>query len=137
MSLALPSNITNVTALVTKAGKTVGSRVVFGSDAKASDVKAALAKTGLKGNELKLKVNEVLTGRTPLAWAEHDAMTSAIRSAGFVPDYMDARKSSAAVRFVKPAEVKVKQTEAQKRADALALLGLSEEEVAALLNKKG
>ena len=107
-ALVIPAAIQNtrVTALVSAKGKTIGTRIVFGGEVKASEVKAALKAQDkkLKGNDLTKKVNEVLSGRTTLAWAEHEAMVSAIRSAGYQPDSTDVRKTGATVRFVKPSE---------------------------------
>lgn len=121
-ALVLPSNITSdrVSALVSKKGNTYGSRIVFGSAVRATDVKAELKKAdkSLKGSALTKRVNEVLTGKTTLAWAEHEVMVSAMRSAGYQPDSMDVRKSGGTVRFVKPAEPKADVSEAIAAKDA-------------------
>lgn len=109
-AMTIPSTINNgqVTELTTAKGKVVGTRIVFGGENRASDVKAALKKADskLKGAELTKKVNEVLTGRNTLAWAEYEVSVSAMRSAGYQPDNMDIRKASGTARFVKPTEPK-------------------------------
>lgn len=110
-ALVVPSTIGSdrVTTLESaKTGRAYGTRIVFGSAIKASDIKASLKASdkNLKGAALTRKVNEVLTGKTTLAWAEHEVMVSALRSSGYQPDSMDVRKAGGTVRFVKPVEPK-------------------------------
>jgi hypothetical protein len=65
-----------------------------------------------------------------VSWAKHEAAVSLLRSNGYIPDYVDARKSGATVRFVKPAESK--SAEQLTREAALAALGLTEEQFKAM-----
>lgn len=137
LAVTVPSTINNnqVSTLLSPKGKTLGNRVKYGGALSAKEVSAVLKEQGLKGNALTKKVNEVLTGKTPMAWAEHDAMTSALRSMGYVPDHSDVKSKSALTRFVKPAEEKVKAGKIS-RLDALKALGLSEEDLAVLANRQ-
>lgn len=109
-------------------GRVVGSRITFAGEVPASQVRKDLRAQGLMGKELTEAVNEVLTGAKDMAWARHDAAISLLRSNGYVPDYVDARKTGATARFVKPASVKPEIT----REMALATLGLTEEQLQAL-----
>ncbi len=101
-------NGNQVTALTNKKGATVGTRIVFGGECPAGQVRKALKAKNpkLTGKELTLKVNEVITGKNTLAWAEVQVGIEGLRSAGYTPDYVDARKSGATVRFAKPVEAK-------------------------------
>lgn len=119
-------------ALCNRKGKVTGSRMLFAGELTASEVRESLKAAGKKGNELKKAVNEVLTGKQDVAWAKHDAAISLLRSGGYIPDYVDARKSGATARFVKPAELTKKAQEAVTREAALAALGLTNEQFAAL-----
>lgn len=139
MSLQLAGiNSDRITALETRTGKVVGSRITFGGKLSAADIKASLKQQDptLKGAALTRKVNDVLTGREPMAWAEHDVLVSAMRSAGYIPNTGDVRGKSGLVRYVKPsepaaskleaankelAEMKAKFEEQQKQIEALQL----------------
>lgn len=116
------------TAIRSAKGTIVGSRVTFAGEVPASEVRKGLRAQGLKGKELTEAVNDVLTGAKDMAWARHDAAISLLRSNGYVPDYVDARKTGATARFVKPTATKPEIT----REMALAALGLTEEQLAAL-----
>lgn len=94
------------TAIVNKNGKTVGTRVAFGGEYRAKDVAARLkaAQPKIASKALKLAVNNVITGRTTLAFAELQVGIEGLRAEGYTPDYCDVRKSGATIRFVKPTE---------------------------------
>jgi hypothetical protein len=96
----------NSNAIVGRTGKVIGSTLSFIGGKSAKEVADALRAEGLKGKELKLKVNEVLTGKLDLAWAQHDAAVSVLRSNGYIPSKLDARATNAVNRYVKPAAVK-------------------------------
>jgi len=134
--MAVAHIITNgITGLpiTTAKGKVVGSRVVFSGEKTASEVRAALktANPKMKGAELTKEVNAVLMGKKDIAWAAHDAAVSLMRSNGLVPDYVDVRAKGATARYVRASDAKVEVT----RADALAALGLTEEQVKLALAK--
>jgi hypothetical protein len=133
MAVATFNGISGV-ALLTKAGKQSGVRMAFDSTGglTASAVRTQLKGEGLKGRELTRKVNEVLCGETDLRWAKHEAAVSVLRSSGYVPDYVDARKGGATARFFKPKPVV--ETEITQDA-ALAALGLTAEQFQAMLAK--
>ena len=109
-ALTLPTTIDNsrAVAILSKKGKEVGTRITFGGGNRATDIKAALKAANPKwtAGELSKQTNLVLTGKVTLAWAEHDAMNSAMRSAGYQPDYQDIRKNTATVRYIKPVDAK-------------------------------
>jgi hypothetical protein len=117
------------TALTTPRGKIVGVRVTFTGDIKASELKLQLnaANPLLKGKELTRKIDDVLRGKETVAWAKHDAAVSALRSGGYIPDYMDARSKGATARYIKPTGDAVPTKEA-----AIKALGLTDAQVAAL-----
>lgn len=101
-------NANQVTALTNKKGATVGTRIVFGGELPAGQVRKALKAKNpkLTGKELTVRVNEVITGKNTMAWAELQVAVEGLREAGYTPDYTDARKSGATVRFAKPVEPK-------------------------------
>lgn len=74
-------------------GRSLGHRVSFIGDKSASALKAEGKASGLKGAELKEYVNASLRGDSAAAaWVRHDAMASAMRSSGFVPEGGDLNK---------------------------------------------
>lgn len=99
----------------------------------ATEVKGQLRAEGLKGRELTRRVNEVLTGKKDIAWAKYEASVSILRSNGFIPDYVDARKTGASARFVRPSSV----SETVKPDEALEVIakekGMTVDELKALL----
>lgn len=109
-----------ITSIVTAKGKVTGSRITFGGEMPASAIKASLkeANPELKGNALAKKVNEVLTGRTTMAWAEADVMMSAARSLGYIPNTGAFRSKTGEIRFVKPTPVKEKKAKITKESVA-------------------
>lgn len=110
-------NNSQVFALTNPKGKECGTRVIFGGTVKAGDVRKALktANPKMKGSELTLKVNECITGKNTVAWAEMQVAIEGMRSAGYTPDHADVRKAGGCVRFVKPVAPK-----APKATDTLA-----------------
>lgn len=107
--------------ITSKAGKVVGTRVAFMGNQTAAEIKAELKAKGLKGRELTRKTNEVLVGKTPVAWAKYEAHVSLMRTAGYLPSGLDARAKSAVARFVKPTSA----TEGVTEDDALTVLAAS------------
>ena len=134
MQIATINNISG-NAIISKSGKVVGTKVNFVGEQSASEIKAELKAQGMKGRELTRKVNEVLTGKTPVAWAKHDAHISLLRSAGYVPSNLEARNKSAVARFVKPTS----PAEGVTADDAMEVLakslGITVEELTARLAK--
>lgn len=98
------STIGNVTQRTSVAGKTLGLRMTFEGSLSASEIRSNLRATGLKGKELTNKVNAMLSGEADVRWLRHDALQSAARSNGLVPDYTDvnAKGTSMVTRYVKP-----------------------------------
>ena len=101
-----------VTALATierfsKKGNFLGSRVLFVGDGRtAADIKQGLKEDGLKGKALKGAVNAALSGRVAeVAWMRHDALSSSLRSGGFIPNFSDSNSkgTTALTRYVKVA----------------------------------
>ena len=117
------------TQITTARGKVAGVRVTFTGDIKASELKLQLkaANPLLKGKELTRKIDDVLRGKETVAWAKHDAAVSALRSGGYIPDYMDARSKGATARYIKPSGDAVPSKEAAMKA-----LGLTPEQLVAL-----
>jgi hypothetical protein len=105
VAVQLFGNDNVITPRYNKSGKGIGDRLTFG-EATASEVRAAFKNEGLKGNALTKAVNEVITKSKDFAWAKHDAVASALRSKGYVPDYTDVSASgkSAVSRYTKPTE---------------------------------
>ena len=143
MQLATIENA-NVITRTSANGRELGQRVHFAGSVPASQIKTQLKKADpkLTGRALHAKVNEVLTGKTDIAWMTYDALASVARSQGFIPDYADQNKAGTkiAARFIKPATVKAKaeapakdiriaELEAQlaaieaEKAEALAVIG--------------
>lgn len=104
------STIGNVTTRTSAAGKTLGLRMTFQGTATASEIRASLRESGYKGKELTNKTNEVLAGEADIRWMKHEALVSAARSNGFVPDYTDANAKGTGMvtRYVKPEQQYVK-----------------------------
>ena len=85
-------------------GKDLGVRMTFCGRQTASEIRHTLKAEGLKGKELTNKVNSVLSGEADIRWMKHEALVSAARSNGFVPDYTDAsaKGTSMVTRYIKP-----------------------------------
>lgn len=94
----------NTTVRTRKDGKIIGHRMAFDGTASASDIRKELKESGLKGRDLTKAVNAALAGKADIRWLKHEALNSALRSDGFIPDYADAAANgkSASVRFIKP-----------------------------------
>lgn len=121
-------------AILTKAGKVVGSRFNFAEQGMSiADVRAGLKAEGLKGRELTRKVNEVVYGGKEYRNAKFMASLSVMMANGLVADTMDVRKTSAVVRFVKPKS----PTDGVTQDEAMEVLakgkGMSLDELKALL----
>lgn len=133
-AIAIFSNGSNLVSKST--GKSLGQRLAFAGSKTATELKADFRKAGLKGKELVKKVNACLSGEADSRWVRHEAAVSSLRSAGYIPDYVDAKKSGATVRFTKPgaAVTKVQVTKesvaamTQEERDAVIALLLGEEE---------
>ena len=67
---------------------------------------------GLKGDSLTTYVNKALTSEGAARAAKGAVAVSALQSAGYVFDAAQARTKSAAVRFIKPSELKSKKAKA-------------------------
>lgn len=105
-------NQSQITNRVSAAGKALGTRVHFAGTVTAADVKKTLttANPALKGAALRKAVNEALRGESDIRWMTFDALTSAARSSGFIPDYADtnAKGTGLVARMVKPIDPKGK-----------------------------
>lgn len=95
------------TAIRSPKGKQVGTRYFIGT-ASASSLRETGKRLGMKGSALKDYVNKALTDEAASRAAAVAATVSALSSKGFIADTVDVRKASASIRFLKPAESKVK-----------------------------
>ena len=118
MSLALSTISSNSTLRTRKDGKIIGQRMAFDGTLSASDLRKDLKAAGVTGRDLTKAVNAALTGTADVRWMKHDALTSAARSNGFIPDYADASANgkSMSVRYVAPASKGVDATAAALKA---------------------
>ena len=98
------STIGSISNRVSAKGKSLGVRMTFSGTQTASEIRASLRESGFKGKELTFKVNEILSEKADIRWVQHEALVSAARSKGFVPDYTDAsaKGNSMVTRYVKP-----------------------------------
>ena len=98
------STIGSITNRVSAKGKSLGVRMTYNGTMTASEIRASLREDGYKGKELTAKTNAVLSGEADIRWMKHEALVSAARSNGFVPDYTDAsaKGNSMVTRYVKP-----------------------------------
>jgi hypothetical protein len=115
------------TPILSRTGKVTGVEVIMGT-LKASDIREAGKKLGLKGDKLTEYVNKALTDGKANAAARTAVTVSALESAGYVGNYATARKASATLHFVKPPEPK------SAKAKAVAAIGaMTEAERAEIL----
>lgn len=112
------------------AGNVLGRTLSFISKHTGGDVRKALKETGLKGKALDRKVNEVLRGESPMAWAVYDAEMSVARSLGFTPERMSMNKKG---NVLTPRLVKTEMT-ATEAAEAVKA-SMTKEELLARLAK--
>lgn len=98
------STIGSISNRVSAKGKSLGVRMTYNGTMTASEIRASLREDGYKGKELTAKTNAVLSGEADIRWMKHEALVSAARSNGFVPDYTDAsaKGNSMVTRYVKP-----------------------------------
>jgi len=106
------STIGNVTERTSAAGRKLGQRMTFEGKLSASEIRASLRITGLKGKELTNKVHAMLSGEADVRWLRHDALQSAARSNGLVPDYTDVNEkgTSMVTKYIKPDQQAVVST---------------------------
>ena len=104
------STIGNVSVRISAAGRTLGTRMTFEGSKTASEIRATLKDAGYKGKELTNKTNEVLAGEADIRWMKHEALVSAARSNGFVPDFTDvsSKGTGMVTKYVKPEQQYVK-----------------------------
>jgi hypothetical protein len=116
------STIGSIVNRTSAKGKDLGVRMTFCGRNTASEIRHTLKAEGLKGKELTNKVNAVLSGEADIRWMKHEALVSAARSQGFVPDYTDAsaKGTSMVTRYIKPEQQYVKASEAAEK-DAVIL----------------
>lgn len=131
----VPAKTAESIALLSKKGQVVGARKFFGT-LPASEIRKVGKELGMKGSTLDAYVtkglmddaaNRVIMG---VAWVQAQAQE------GYLPDYGDSRSNrkgggTGCLRTVKPVPAPVKQTVAEARAAALALLGMTEADMAA------
>jgi hypothetical protein len=118
------STIGNIVSRTSAKGKDLGVRMTFNGQQTASEIRATLKEDGYKGKELTNKVNAVLSGEADIRWMKHEALVSAARSNGFVPDYTDAsaKGTSMVTRYIKPEQQFVKATEVAEKDAVIAAL---------------
>jgi hypothetical protein len=84
----------------------------------------------MKGAELTLKVNEVVSGKCSVAWAEAQVAMEGLRTLNAVPDCLDLRKTGGVIRFVIP---KAAEAPAAPKLTAESVAAMTAEEKAAAL----
>jgi hypothetical protein len=125
------------TAIVSKKGKTVGTRLTFGGQGmSASEVRKELKAAGSKGRELTREVNAVLSGEKDVRWAKFEAAVSLVRSRGDVPDLIDVRKGGATARFIAQQSPVAGVSKADAMEVLAASMGMTVEQFAAILSAK-
>ena len=104
------TTIGNVSVRISAAGRTLGTRMTFEGSKTASEIRATLKESGYKGKELTNKTNEVLSDGADVRWMKHEALVSAARSNGFVPDFTDvsSKGTGMVTRYIKPEQQYVK-----------------------------
>ena len=120
--------------IVTKKGKVVGVRHQFSSEP-AGQLNERFKLAGLKGNERKKAVQASLNGTKDSRWVQFEASMSILRSKGAIPDQVDLRSKSAAVKFVIPDPTFDDKERDEKVRARLSAMGLSTEEIDAVLVK--
>lgn len=105
MSLAIANTNSNVTNIVTKKGRVVGQKFIFGV-LSAKEIRAAGREMGLKGNDLTLYVNRALSDEAAQRRAAGAVFMSVAESKGMLPDSGDLRAHSGVLRFIAPKAVK-------------------------------
>ena len=141
MTLAnIDSNL--ITERKSVSGRSLGTRVNYAQSLSASEIKAVLRAKGVtKG--LNAKATEILKGEADIRWMTHQALESALRSKGYVPNYADVTGSGAVARFVLPKEEKPKKAisasdEGKKLAlAALVSTGMTKEQAEKALRAAG
>ena len=118
------STIGSISNRVSAKGKDLGVRMTFSGNQTASEIRSSLRDSGFKGKELTLKVNAVLNGEADIRWMKHEALVSAARSNGFVPDYTDAsaKGTSMVTRYIKPKAEFVSVNEVAAKDEVIAAL---------------
>lgn len=134
-------NSDQITTRTASNGRTLGTRVHFAGAVPASEIKAQLkaANPKLTTKELKAKANEVLRGESDIRWMSFDALMSASRSKGFVPDIADINKAESRVtaKLIRPEEVKTAPAAAIDPEKVIAdRMGIKVEELRALYADK-
>ena len=124
-----------VQALVTKKGKDAGNRVFFGKQS-VSEMRATGKKLGLKGAALTTYVNNGLQDGEANKMIAMVAIVQKAATEGYVADYMDVRKKSAVLRFVKPSAPKVVKSALELLAEEHGVDALVLEAALAGLTKK-
>jgi len=104
-TLELASSSTS-TALVSKAGKHLGTRYFFNGTTSASDLRKSFRASGLKGSELDKRVNDVLTGNSTLAEQLAHAYVTSESRRGIVWDVAESYKGRATLKGVLPKAAK-------------------------------
>ena len=138
-TVALPAGI-SASERTNKNGKALGVRLIFNGTKTATELKAEGKANGLTGAKLREYVDNSLRGdNATAAWLRYDAVTSGLRSNGFVPTFMDGTTKSDTfkIEMKKPSEAKASAGEIEAVKDkAIAVLmglGLSKEEALASL----
>lgn len=118
------STIGSITNRVSAKGKSLGVRMTYNGTMTASEIRASLREDGYKGKELTAKTNAVLSGEADIRWMKHEALVSAARSNGFVPDYTDAsaKGTSMVTRYIKPKAEFVSVNEVAAKDEVIAAL---------------
>ena len=104
MSLAIANTSANSTPIVTKKGRIVGHRFIFGK-LSAKELREAGRKMGHKGAALNRYVNAALSDESAQRRAAGAVFMSAAESQGMLPDVGELRKGSGVLRFIAPKAV--------------------------------
>lgn len=97
-------------------GRRLGYRVHYAQSMSATEIKQMLRESGVKQG-LNAKCSEILRGEADIRWMTHQALESAMRSKGFVPDRTDLTSKTASTKWILPSEEKPKKEKALKPSD--------------------
>lgn len=128
MSLAIANTSANSTPIVTKKGRVVGQRFIFGQ-LSAKELREAGRKLGHKGAALNRYVNTALMDEAAQRRAAGAVFMSAAESQGMLPDTGELRKASGVLRFTGLKDVKDEST--SREAELLAVIEKLRAELAA------
>lgn len=129
-----PFTPTQSRALVTPKGTERGKRFLFTGVQTASEIRAALKATGVKGSALSKQVNDVLRGSATISQQLALAFIVEESKRGVVWEYADSLKNSATIKGRLTQAPVVEQAKPAPSLDE-AIESMNEEQAAALIAK--